>query len=193
VRCTLTETDPAGQRFALPAWIPGSYMIRDFARHIVRSRRSRRHQARARSTRLDKHTWQAAPWPNDVLTVRCEIHAWDLSVRGAHVDRRMPSSTAAAFSCARSDTNRRPAWSTSSGRSARRSRTGASPPRCPGEGEKGTAARRHGFGLYRAANYDELIDHPVEMGTFSAACTFKPAACRTRWRSAAATIAIRRL
>ena len=27
------------------------------------------------------------------------------------------------------------------------------------------AARRHGFGLYRAPDYDALIDHPVEMGT----------------------------
>jgi predicted metalloprotease with PDZ domain len=35
-------------------------------------------------------------------------------------------------------------------------------------GEK-DAARPHAFGLYRAANYDELIDHPVEMGTFTLA------------------------
>ena len=27
--------DPAGQQAALPAWIPGSYMIRDFARHVI--------------------------------------------------------------------------------------------------------------------------------------------------------------
>jgi predicted metalloprotease with PDZ domain len=31
-------------------------------------------------------------------------------------------------------------------------------------GHKG-AARRHGFGLYLAPDYDALIDHPVEMGT----------------------------
>ena len=35
VRCTVDLPDPVGQRFALPAWIPGSYLIRDFARHIV--------------------------------------------------------------------------------------------------------------------------------------------------------------
>ena len=27
-------------------------------------------------------------------------------------------------------------------------------------------AKRYGFGTYVAANYDELIDHPVEMGAF---------------------------
>ena len=30
----LTQPDPRGQIISLPAWIPGSYMIRDFARQI---------------------------------------------------------------------------------------------------------------------------------------------------------------
>ncbi|MDX9707056.1 MAG: hypothetical protein RBT86_05700, partial [Azospira sp.] len=30
VTCRVDRPDPAGQRFALPAWIPGSYLIRDF-------------------------------------------------------------------------------------------------------------------------------------------------------------------
>ena len=36
VVCRVERPDPAGQLFMLPAWIPGSYMIREFARHIVR-------------------------------------------------------------------------------------------------------------------------------------------------------------
>jgi predicted metalloprotease with PDZ domain len=63
VRCTLTGTDPAGQRFALPAWIPGSYLIRDFARHIVAIRAESAGQA----GRLDKtrqaHLAGGAAWP----------------------------------------------------------------------------------------------------------------------------------
>ena len=35
VRCTVDDPDPAGQRFRLPTWIPGSYLIREFARHFV--------------------------------------------------------------------------------------------------------------------------------------------------------------
>ena len=35
VSLTLAQPDPAGQVFSLPAWIPGSYMIREFARNIV--------------------------------------------------------------------------------------------------------------------------------------------------------------
>ena len=31
---------------------------------------------------------------------------------------------------------------------------------------KRRGAKPYGFGLYEAADYDELIDHPVEMGRF---------------------------
>jgi predicted metalloprotease with PDZ domain len=58
-------------------------------------------------------------------------------------------------------------------------------------------AKRYGFGTYIAADYDELIDHPVEMGDFALA-TFKahgirttsssPAACPTwTWRACSRT------
>ncbi len=42
--------------------------------------------------------------------------------------------------------------------------TGASPRRC-----RALARPPYGFGPYRAANYDELIDHPVETGDFALA------------------------
>jgi len=35
VTCQVNEPDSDGQVFSLPAWIPGSYMIRDYARHVV--------------------------------------------------------------------------------------------------------------------------------------------------------------
>ena len=84
VSVTVERPDPAGQTFTLPAWIPGSYMIREFARHVVRisARCGRRAVA---LEKLDKHTWRAAPC-DGALTVQCEVYAWDLSVRGAHLD-----------------------------------------------------------------------------------------------------------
>src|SRR5215470_13269237 len=84
VACTVADPDPDGQRFALPAWIPGSYLIRDFARHVVSIRASS-----GRTTlpiaKLDKHTWVASPSGGPV-TVTIEVYAFDLSVRGAHLD-----------------------------------------------------------------------------------------------------------
>ena len=35
VTCSIAAPEPAGQVLSLPAWIPGSYMIREFARNIV--------------------------------------------------------------------------------------------------------------------------------------------------------------
>ena len=86
VRCTVASPDPDGQRFSLPAWIPGSYLIRDFARHIV-AIRAESDSKPIGLTKLDKHTWQALPLKNgQSITVTCEIYAWDRSVRGAHLD-----------------------------------------------------------------------------------------------------------
>ena len=84
VSVTVANPDAAGQRFALPAWIPGSYLIRDFARHVV-SIHATSGRRPVRIAKVDKHTWHAAPCSGP-LTVTAEIYAWDLSVRGAHLD-----------------------------------------------------------------------------------------------------------
>lgn len=172
VSCRVERPDPAGQRFALPAWIPGSYLIRDFARHIVSIRAEAGGQPVALHKR-DKHTWQAEPLPaKQALTVICTVYAWDLSVRGAHLDR-----THGFF-------NGTSVFLRVLGQEEAPCQVDILPPQGkdyagwrvatalePARGEK-SAAKAHGFGRYAAANYDELIDHPVEMGTFTLA-TFK--------------------
>ena len=170
VSCTVADPDPRGQRFALPAWIPGSYLIRDFARNIVAIRA----QSGRRSisiTKLDKQTWIAAPVQGR-LTVTMQVYAWDLSVRGAHLD------TSHAFF------NGPGVFLRPLGKEARACEVEILPPRGARyrSWQVATAMRRRrapalGFGLYRASSYDELIDHPVEMGRFDFA-TFE--ACGVR-------------
>ena len=84
VTVTVDRPDPAGQHFSLPAWIPGSYMIREFAKNIVQIAAMSGNE-RVKLNKLDKHTWQAAPC-NGPLTLYYEVYAWDLSVRTAHLD-----------------------------------------------------------------------------------------------------------
>ena len=60
VTCTVADPDPNGQRFQLPAWIPGSYLIRDFARHVV-SIRAQTGRRQLPIAKLDKHTWITPP------------------------------------------------------------------------------------------------------------------------------------
>lgn len=164
VSCTVTDPDPEGQRFALPAWIPGSYLVRDFARHIVTLRANQGTTGRGGTLaveKLDKHTWRCEPVVG-AITVTCEVYAWDLSVRGAHLD-----TTHAFF-------NGTSVFLRVLGKEDRRCDVEIAPP--PGaryrRWEVATALKRRrapqwGFGVYTAADYDELIDHPVEIGSFS--------------------------
>lgn len=87
ITCRVAAPDPAGQRFTLPTWIPGSYLIREFARQVV-SIQAQADGKPVALTKLDKHSWQAAPVkPGRALEVSYQVYAWDLSVRGAHLDR----------------------------------------------------------------------------------------------------------
>jgi len=170
VSCTVDDPDPRGQSFSLPNWIPGSYLIRDFARNVVDARAQTGRRS-VHIAKLDKSTWVAAPVAGP-LTVILQVYAWDLSVRGAHLD-----TTHGFF-------NGPSVFLRPIGKEPRPCEVEILPPR--GARYRGwrvaTAMRRKqapafGFGLYRAANYDELIDHPVEMGSLSLA-TFE--ACGVR-------------
>jgi predicted metalloprotease with PDZ domain len=162
VSCTVAEPDPSGQEFALPAWIPGSYMIREFARHIV----SIRAESRSRPVaveKLDKHTWRVRPARGPV-TVVCEVYARDLSVRGAYLDTRQAFfNGACVFLRPRGQESAPCELEILRPRGARyRDWTVATAMTRGG-------AKLHGFGTYLASDYDELIDHPVAMGELTLA------------------------
>ena len=162
VTCSLAEPDSEGQRFALPAWIPGSYLIRDFARHVVAIRAQSGRRALP-IAKLDKHTWAVAPCPGP-LTVTMQVYAWDLSVRGAHLDTSHAFFNGCALFLRALGHEHRPCSVDilrPTGVRYRGWQVATSMPRM--------SAPAHGFGSYGAADYDELIDHPVEMGQFSLA------------------------
>ncbi|RPI43801.1 MAG: M61 family peptidase, partial [Betaproteobacteria bacterium] len=160
VEVVVSQPDAQGQVFSLPAWIPGSYMIREFARNIV-TIRARSGRQPVTLEKIDKHTWRTAPC-NGPLALSYVVYAHDLSVRGAHLD---PS---------HGFFNGTSVFLRAHGHEDASCTVEILPPQ--GEGYRdwrvatalGTAgARRYGFGMYGARDYDELIDHPVEMGTFS--------------------------
>lgn len=159
VTLTVREPDPLGQRLALPAWIPGSYMIREFARHIL-AIAAHDERGIVRLDKLDKDTWRAAP-ALGALEVSYTVYAWDLSVRAAHLDAThgFINFTSLAL-CVLGQEHRPcavdlqpPPESVATGWKVATS--------LPRDG-----ARSHGFGRYLAPDYDALIDHPVEMGRF---------------------------
>ena len=84
VACTVRDPDPAGQHFRLPAWTPGSYLIREFARHVVRVA-ARTAQAPVAIEKVGKDRWRAAACDGP-LEVVIQVYAFDLSVRTAYLD-----------------------------------------------------------------------------------------------------------
>lgn len=157
VSLTVDCPDPAGQLFSMPAWIPGSYMIRDFARHVV-SIRAESDGQEIGLQKTDKSSWLAAP-SDAPVTIVAEIYAYDLSVRGAHFD-----TTHAYFNgvCVflRVDGQHQSQCEVELLR----------PPEPVGMDWRVATSMRsreveaYSFGTYFADNYDELIDHPFEVG-----------------------------
>ena len=181
VTVTVAKPDPAGQRFTLPVWIPGSYMIREFARHIVSLRASCDGHALA-CEKIDKATWQCAPTAA-LITLSYEVYAWDLSVRAAHLDEThaffngssvflLPlgkEKSACEVEILRPVGERYAEW-----RIATALDQTQAPARLSEQKRSVTPANAgvsaiytKQFGTFTATNYDELIDHPVEMGTFT--------------------------
>jgi len=157
VRLTVEAPDASGQVFAMPAWIPGSYMIRDYAKHIVEIRAESDGLA-VPLRKLDKTTWQADATKRP-LTVVAEIYAYDPSVRGAHLDLTHAyfngpcvflnaighESVPCELEILPPDETFAKDW---------RVATSMRP----------KTAEQYAFGLYMADDYAELIDHPVEIG-----------------------------
>jgi predicted metalloprotease with PDZ domain len=160
--CAVEDPDPHGQQFQLPAWIPGSYLIRDFARHVTAITAKSRGRP-IPIVKTDKQTWIAAAGAAPI-SVSLEVYARDMSVRGAHFD-----TTHAFF-------NGTSVFLLVSGKEERACEVEILRPRgTPLRSWRvATTLRRatapaFGFGGYRANNYQELIDHPVEIGEFSLA------------------------
>jgi predicted metalloprotease with PDZ domain len=157
VTLTVEKPDPAGQLFSMPAWIPGSYMIRDYSRHVVLIRA----ESEGREINLqktDKSSWLAEPC-DAPLTVTAEIYAYDLSVRGAHFD-----TTHAYF-------NGVCLFFRVKGQQQNACEVELLPPPLPvgSDWRVATSMRtrneeQYAFGAYYADDYDELIDHPFEIG-----------------------------
>ncbi len=157
VSLTIAEPDPAGQEIALPVWTPGSYKIRDYARHMVAI--SATSEGRdIEIVKIDKSSWQLAA-AEAPITIDCEFYAYDLSVRGAHLD-----TTHAYF-------NGACVFPYVVGQESVPCLLQIEPPPRPAGNAwrvatsmRSNGAELYGFGAYQAEDYAELIDHPVEIG-----------------------------
>ncbi len=161
-RVTLTIDQPAAlQRLALPVWIPGSYLVREFSKHLqgLRAKQGSRVIPSGQLLQRDKCSWEISCVAGKPLVVTYEVYANDNSVRTAWLDANRGFFNGSSLCLQVAGQSHTPhqldlvASSTTPGWMAA---TGLSP----------LKVNKQGFGSYLAANYDELVDCPVEMGSF---------------------------
>jgi predicted metalloprotease with PDZ domain len=158
-KVTLTIAQPAAQQtVSLPVWIPGSYMVREFSKNLqnLSAKQGRRSLP---TLQQDKCSWSIACKSEQPLVLSYEVYAFDNSVRTAWLDSqrgffngtslclRVHGQEQAPHQLQLPPVKSQPAWQAA---------TGLTP----------LKTDKKGFGLYQAANYDELVDCPVELGAF---------------------------
>ncbi|MDP2258055.1 MAG: peptidase M61 [Polaromonas sp.] len=159
-RVTLTIAQPAAlQRVSLPVWIPGSYLVREFSKNLQGLQAHQGARTPAPFEQLDKCSWQIQCNPAKALVLRYEVHAHDNSVRTAWLDAQRGFFNGTSL-CLKVEGQEKTlhalelpvptavtGWSVATGLTAQK-------------------INPQGFGSYMAADYDELVDCPVEMGPF---------------------------
>lgn len=162
VKVTLKIEDMKDSKFKvfLPSWSPGSYLMREYARHIRWFEASQSNGEVLFYTQLEKGVWEVDLEKSQVKTkqknfqISYEIYCKELTVRTSHVDASHAFLHGPSYlmgllnhkiSAPTIEFRFPPAWSRLS------------------TGLKDISEKRNVF-LYSAPDYDELIDSPVEIG-----------------------------
>lgn len=159
VRCEMERAPDSPTVFRLPAWIRGSYLVRDFAKHVSGLRGWGDDQP-ALIERLDKSAFRVAG-AGTRLRVEYLVHAFDESVRKAWLDLdRGFFNGSSLFYCP--DGRRDGPFELLL--------QAPTPPQLAdwqvATAMTAAAVDARGFGVYTASDYEELIDHPFELGPF---------------------------
>jgi predicted metalloprotease with PDZ domain len=156
---TLTITAPAPQQvLRLPVWIPGSYLVREFAKNL-QNLRCEQGKKPLTGQQVDKATWTVDCAPGQPLIVHYEVYAFDNSVRTACLDATRGFFNGTSL-CLQVDGQQDQAhvleliatesiaqWSIATGAISLK-------------------VNKQGFGTYWSPDYDTLVDCPFEMGLF---------------------------
>jgi len=162
VKLHIAKPNPDGQILQMPAWIPGSYLIRDFSKHIeeIKAYSVEATKKKIALKRINNDQW-CLPKVSGAVEVHTTVYAYDSSVRAAYLDTERAFFNASSLclevkgqenlpcslAIAAPDEGFTDHWSVQT--SLRSVKTDA-----------------RGFGFYLSQNYDDLLDHPVAIGEF---------------------------
>lgn len=148
VRLSVDDLDGRPVDLSMPVWTPGSYLVREFARHVTDLDAAAPDGTALPVTKLDKNTWRVDPGAAERLDVSYTLYANELSVRTSHVDGDHAFLSPAGTFLYRHGHQGRPhevvvdapeGWGVFTGLPER-------------------------DGVFVAADYDELVDSPFEIG-----------------------------
>ncbi|HWK88780.1 MAG TPA: PDZ domain-containing protein [Longimicrobium sp.] len=146
------ELDGAGGpvRLVMPSWTPGSYLLREFARHVWTFMAVDGSGAPLAWTKLDKGTWEIAAPADGRVVARYVVYANDLTARTSHLDASHAwINGASVFMYA----------------DGRRHEPHTLVVHAPTGWRATTALAPAAPGVFRAMDYDELVDSPLEIGS----------------------------
>jgi predicted metalloprotease with PDZ domain len=146
---TAVDRPGAEVELVLPVWTPGSYLVREYARHLEGVAAEDGEGRRLPVERLDKHRFLVRAGGAARAVLRWRAYANELSVRTCHLDGTHGYVNGAAlFPYAR-------------GREREPHVLAVSPP----PGWRVATALAGGPTEFTARDYDELADSPLEIGT----------------------------
>ena len=155
---------------SLPVWLAGSYMVREFSKHLQNLSASQGNTPLL-VEQLSKNTWQIACTPGKRLSLIYEVYAYDPSVRSAWLgaERGFFNPTSVCLRVHGLDlgvqhirikpTPATQRWRVFTGLDA------VAPPQTA---KPQTPLQQRGFTTYEAANYEQLADSPFELGLMQA-------------------------
>ena len=181
VDITLSFTaNTSAPRLWLPAWIPGSYLMREFARHITAVYYQIKDEntddentvddgVLQRAHKVDKNTWQLPTVKaGQTLSVHYEVYCYDLSVRTAYVDQQRLYGNFTSLALAVEGQEQQPiqvsllvptAFVAAQDLTIKGSEVVLA---CGLESTHLQSEDQHGYQLH-AESYHDLIDHPFEI------------------------------
>ena len=88
VRLQITNWQQDVLKLIMPVWTPGSYLVREYARHVQDFvARDSKTQQRLNSNKVSKNHWEIVTNNSQSITVEYRVFANDLTVRTNHLDR----------------------------------------------------------------------------------------------------------
>lgn len=153
VETRISGAEKGAAELVMPTWAPGSYLVRDYSKGVVGFDAKDKKGRKLKWSKLTKNRWRIEAPGGDVIA-RYELYANELNVRSSHVDATHAFITGSSTFMYVDGARAEPVEVTV---------------RPPKGWRVATGLERVRENVYRAKDYDELIDCPIDIGIFEQA------------------------